>query len=41
MIKIFLIIKKERERRYEVVPDKSAVDINAVTIDASTRDMLR
>ena len=33
--------EEERERRMEYVPDKSEVDIERITVDPDTKDMLR
>ena len=40
MYQIYFIFK-ERERRYEIIPEKSAVDVSSVGIDQTTREMLR
>merc|ERR1711998_808130 len=33
--------EEERERRMEYVPDKSEVDIERITVDPDTKDMLK
>jgi len=33
--------EEERERRMEYVPDKSEVDIERITVDGDTKDMLK
>ena len=32
--------EEERERRLDYVPDKSAIDVEAITVNEATREML-
>jgi len=33
--------EEERERRMDIIPEKSALDVDTIDVDAETKDMIR